>query len=436
MYPEEVFEWQQLPAIARNYLEIQKPKNCLISLQNIRRKLQLFYRHLDLAQKQTKDIDEEIIKSFKRRIWKIRCCQATRVSHLYQLRRYLDWLKGQKIVNLKLELDSILPMSQKSRSMTIGKDGIRYLDQVKCIRKNETWKHNRRTLADFYYFLSGHNKKLSELTRTEIEYWLKSLHERGLSPATKDRYIQIVKQFSFWAYEHRYINIPADKLFFKSDIPKIPKYLPRPIPVEIDIAIKKILLKNEDTYSRAILLMRNTGLRRGELISLPLECLLNSGADYLLKVPLGKLDNERAVPLDEATYKLVRSIQKQTQVNRINNGMSLINAPLLTDALGQALKAANINIILKKISKDLNYPNKITSHQLRHTYATTMLNAGISLIVLMKLLGHKSPKMTLRYADISQSFVKEEYYLAQEKICQDYKLSSVQENNDPIDVSN
>jgi|HubBroStandDraft_2_1064218.scaffolds.fasta_scaffold39973_1 hypothetical protein len=37
----------------------------------------------------------------------------------------------------------------------------------------------------------------------------------------------------------------------------------------------------------------------------------------------------------------------------------------------------------------------------RHTYATEMLRAGVSFPVLMKLLGHTSPEMTMRYVDVA-----------------------------------
>src|SRR5215468_2418380 len=49
----------------------------------------------------------------------------------------------------------------------------------------------------------------------------------------------------------------------------------------------------------------------------------------------------------------------------------------------------------------------------RHSFATEMLRAGVSLPVLMKLLGHKTPKMTLRYLEVALSDVQREFQLAQ-----------------------
>jgi hypothetical protein len=54
----------------------------------------------------------------------------------------------------------------------------------------------------------------------------------------------------------------------------------------------------------------------------------------------------------------------------------------------------------------------MTSHQLRHTCATALLNAGMSMGALMRLLGHKSTAMTLRYAAVSPETVRREFELA------------------------
>nr|WP_026257888.1 tyrosine-type recombinase/integrase [Actinopolymorpha alba] len=52
---------------------------------------------------------------------------------------------------------------------------------------------------------------------------------------------------------------------------------------------------------------------------------------------------------------------------------------------------------------------QITPHQLRHTYATALVNAGVSLQSLMALLGHVSAEMSLRYGRLFDSTVRNEY---------------------------
>src|SRR5680860_1163962 len=54
-------------------------------------------------------------------------------------------------------------------------------------------------------------------------------------------------------------------------------------------------------------------------------------------------------------------------------------------------------------------PQRIVAHQLRHTYATSLVNAGMSLQALMQLLGLSSPEMTMRYAQLSSPTLRAAY---------------------------
>jgi len=51
----------------------------------------------------------------------------------------------------------------------------------------------------------------------------------------------------------------------------------------------------------------------------------------------------------------------------------------------------------------------ITPHQLRHTYATALINAGVSLQVLIQLLGHSTAEMSLRYGRLFEATVRADY---------------------------
>jgi hypothetical protein len=61
-------------------------------------------------------------------------------------------------------------------------------------------------------------------------------------------------------------------------------------------------------------------------------------------------------------------------------------------------------------------PLRITPHQLRHTYGTSLVNAGMSLQALMALMGHVSAEMTLRYASLASPTVRAAYEAAMSKV--------------------
>ena len=61
-------------------------------------------------------------------------------------------------------------------------------------------------------------------------------------------------------------------------------------------------------------------------------------------------------------------------------------------------------------------PLRVVAHQLRHTWATELANAGMSMQALMTLLGHRSPEMTIRYARLASPTLKAAYDQAVGKI--------------------
>ena len=67
----------------------------------------------------------------------------------------------------------------------------------------------------------------------------------------------------------------------------------------------------------------------------------------------------------------------------------------------------------------------ISPHRLRHTWATELLNCGIGLPALMKLMGHKSIQMTLRYLKVAQPDLQREFYRARQNSTQSYSLPSL-----------
>jgi hypothetical protein len=58
----------------------------------------------------------------------------------------------------------------------------------------------------------------------------------------------------------------------------------------------------------------------------------------------------------------------------------------------------------------------------RHTYATEMIRLGVSLPAVMKLLGHKTIRMTMRYVQVTQQDLQREFHLARQNAVQVHKV--------------
>ena len=76
---------------------------------------------------------------------------------------------------------------------------------------------------------------------------------------------------------------------------------------------------------------------------------------------------------------------------------------------GNHMIEGNYHVHISDLTAHLDPTEHITCHRLRHTYATEMARAGMPVPALMKLLGHKTPKMTMRYVEVAQNDVREAY---------------------------
>jgi hypothetical protein len=174
----------------------------------------------------------------------------------------------------------------------------------------------------------------------------------------------------------------------------------------------------DDVFARTgLTILRHTGLRRGELLDLELDCVVDYGAaGSWLRVPLGKLNNERTVPLDEATLAALDAWfahrRRQRSLLHPRHGRP---ADFVFVEGGRRLGPGRLQIGLRHAAEEAGLVGPdgqimhVVAHQLRHTYATSLVNAGMSLQALMALLGHTSPEMTIRYARLSSPTIRVAY---------------------------
>jgi integrase len=203
---------------------------------------------------------------------------------------------------------------------------------------------------------------------------------------------------------------PRPGLLLAEDIPHPDQVLPRPLTPEDDGRIQTELRQRNDLFSNALLLTRLTGMRIGETVDLAADCLRHLGGDqWVLQVPVGKLHNERWTPVDEQVRTLIARL-------RFFGTLPPATPPefLLPRPKGRGVLCTQLRAALSDAATQAGITAHIVPHQMRHTYATTMMRAGVSLPALMKLLGHRTANMTLRYVEITQKDLQREFQLARQ----------------------
>jgi integrase len=152
-------------------------------------------------------------------------------------------------------------------------------------------------------------------------------------------------------------------------------------------------------------------MRIGECVDLSFDCLRSIGPNqWAVHVPLGKLKTERMVPVDPFVCDLVRRLQFFRSLDPLPADGRLLARPRRKEALVRQLRD-----YLHQVCHALGLSTRIVPHQCRHSYATEMLRAGVGFPAVMKLLGHTSPEMTMRYLDVALNDLQREFDMARSK---------------------
>jgi integrase len=227
-------------------------------------------------------------------------------------------------------------------------------------------------------------------------------------------------------------DAPSRRLVFAADVPKLDQPLPRALPPDVDAAIMNAITGLDDSFARiGLTVLRGAGLRVGELLDLEVGSVIDYGATGTwLKVPLGKLATERMVPLDAPTLDVLDEWAQHRGTHRpIPHPRTGTLTDFLFTAHGRRLGATRLRNGLQAAAQaaGLRGPGghvlTVTPHQLRHTWATGLANAGMSLQALMALLGHVTPQMTIRYATLASPTLRAAYDEAMGKMRRQFTLT-------------
>lgn len=203
-------------------------------------------------------------------------------------------------------------------------------------------------------------------------------------------------------------DTPSAVLVFDGDLPLRDAPLPRFLD---DGAFTKLLQATRadpDPFVRlTVEFLARTGLRKGEFLDLTVGSVVQIGASYWLHVPLGKLRNDRYIPLHPQLKELLD--------DWLSSRPTSLRTPYLFVEHGQRVRHNRVDRAVAKVARAAGVGH-VSPHQLRHTLATQAINRGMSLEAIAALLGHRSMRMTMVYARIANRTVADEYFSVSEKV--------------------
>ena len=186
-----------------------------------------------------------------------------------------------------------------------------------------------------------------------------------------------------------YLNDNSFHIVLKADDSvKVAKTLPKPISHE---HILEAINKAELQERVVVVILYTLGLRISELCSLELKDI----SQKWIRV-IGKGNKQRDVPLISSTKVL------------IDEYLSVFRAKkFLFEKKGEKLSENSLRYMVNKVFKDVSL--KVTPHQLRHSYATSLLNSGAPIVDVSELLGHSSMATTQIYTKLGSALKQENY---------------------------
>jgi site-specific recombinase XerD len=271
-------------------------------------------------------------------------------------------------------------------------------------RKNYSRFTVRDYLSTLKQFVLWVDCPIEKVDRRKILSFIDTLLDRRLHPKTINCYLDSIR--SFYKYLREEEDIEIENPVKSGYLLRLPKPLPRFLQDEEVEKLFKIIVGARD---KAIFyLMLRCGLRVEETAGLLLDDLDLRRGTIIIKN--GKGAKGRMVYMSTDAHSAIKEYLR-------------VRHPVRTKALflvdKGALKGKPISV--RGIQKRLElYARKsglrVSCHELRHTMATQLLNAGADLTVIQDLLGHNRVATTQRYCRVSNLKVQNDYYKAMDLV--------------------
>ncbi|WP_165070753.1 site-specific integrase [Desulfovibrio sp. ZJ200] len=259
-----------------------------------------------------------------------------------------------------------------------------YLPHV-TIRKR-SWRVDERIARQHLSPAFG-DRRLADIQRHEVEDWLHGLSTRGLAPATCNRILAVFKTICSLAVMRGLLPAGQSPCAGVSCF-KIHTLRERYLSREEAQRLMRALEKSDRPEAFAIRLLLLTGARKSEILKARWE---HARLDLrLLIVPLSKSGKPRHIPLSDEAMAVIRAIPRQS------------GNPWLFPGHAPGKPLSDLYLFWNRLRRSLGLAD-VRIHDLRHTFASFLVNAGHSLYEVQRLLGHSDPRTTMRYAHLGQA---------------------------------
>ena len=237
----------------------------------------------------------------------------------------------------------------------------------------------------------------------DIQIYLQNLADRKLARSSQSRQMSSLHSFFRFLTRRKFIQIdPTQGIALRRGEKKLPEFF-------YENELKQVfdsLKGNQPLTVRNLALFElfyATGMRVSEVSNLTLHQI-----DLNLQTILvhGKGNKDRYVAFDDHTKKSLVKYLEDARPNLLKNDAE---QHVFLSNLGKPLSKRGIEYVMQKTFNQAGISGKVHPHELRHTFATAMLNNGADLRSVQELLGHSSLSATQIYTHVTMAHLKSDY---------------------------
>lgn len=227
----------------------------------------------------------------------------------------------------------------------------------------------------------GDDRAMESITTNDIDDYVKQLRKKGNSPATINRKLASLSAMFTDAVE-RGGCVKKPRIIRQPEPTHRVRYL---APEEEMMLLSLLRQWKQDATVDAVVVLIDTGMRVGELLAMQVKDV--DLRENIVSIWQNKGDLPRSVPMTARVREIIE--------RRCDRSRGLVFFDLGRETLRYYWDRA-------RSSMDLDDDDQFVPHALRHTCATRLVQAGVSLFVVQKILGHSSITVTERYSHLSQ----------------------------------
>lgn len=230
------------------------------------------------------------------------------------------------------------------------------------------------------------NKRLNQISRQQIQLFHTALKAEGLAAATCNHHIKLLRHALNLAIDWEMLETnPAARVPLFHEDNKVEHYMD-----ELELERLLNVLRTDANRSACLIAMflLSSGCRLNEVLSAKWSDVDMVKRVFVVRASNSKSKRLRSVPLNDSALDVLNKLDTSGEFDHL----------FINRQTGKPY--TTVTKVWQRLRKAAGLPH-LRLHDLRHQYASFLVNGGRTLYEVQQILGHSDPKVTMRYAHLS-----------------------------------